>query len=32
VNAARQAKFRPTLLQGVPVTVKGQLLYSFSIQ
>ena len=32
VNAARQAKFRPTFLQGVPVTVKGQLLYSFSIQ
>lgn len=32
VNAARQAKFRPTFLQGVPVTVKGQLLYNFVIQ
>ena len=32
VNAARQAKFRPTYLQGVPVTVKGQLLYNFVIQ
>jgi TonB family protein len=32
VNAARQAKFRPTFLQGVPVTVKGRLLYSFVIQ
>lgn len=32
VQAARQAKFRPTLLQGVPVTVKGQLLYNFVIQ
>lgn len=31
-NAARQAKFRPTYLQGVPVTVKGQLLYNFVIQ
>jgi TonB family protein len=32
VQAARQAKFRPTFLQGVPVTVKGQLLYNFVIQ
>jgi len=32
VQAARQAKFRPTLLQGVPVTVKGQLLYNFVVQ
>ena len=32
VNAARQAKFKTTFLQGVPVTVKGQLLYNFVIQ
>ena len=32
VNAARQAKFSPTFLQGVPVTVKGQLVYNFVIQ
>lgn len=32
VTAARQAKFRPTSLQGVPVTVKGRLLYNFVIQ
>ena len=32
VQAARQAKFRPTLLQGVPVTVKGQLLYNFVLE
>jgi TonB family protein len=32
VKAARQAKFKPTYLQGVPVTVKGQLVYNFVIQ
>ncbi|MFY9621803.1 MAG: TonB family protein [Pyrinomonadaceae bacterium] len=32
VNAARQAKFKTTFLQGVPVTVKGQLLYNFVLQ
>ena len=32
VEAARQAKFRPTYLQGIPVTVKGQLVYNFVIQ
>ena len=32
VQAARQAKFRPTYLQGVPVTVKGQLVYNFVLQ
>src|SRR6185436_10333398 len=32
VQAARQAKFKPTYLQGEAVTVKGQLLYNFVIQ
>jgi TonB family protein len=31
-NAARQAKFSPTFLEGKPVTVRGQLLYNFVIQ
>ncbi|HEX5704026.1 MAG TPA: TonB family protein [Pyrinomonadaceae bacterium] len=31
-TAARQAKFSPTFLQGQPVSVSGQLVYSFSVQ
>lgn len=29
-NAARMAKFSPTLLSGVPVQVKGRILYNFA--
>jgi TonB family protein len=32
VNAARQAKFAPTQLEGRPVVVNGQLVYNFAIQ
>ena len=31
-NAARQAKFSPTYLQGQPVSVTGQLIYNFVAQ
>ena len=32
VNAARQAKFTPTLLQGEPVRISGYLTYNFAAQ
>ena len=32
VNAARQAKFSPTLLQGEPVKIRGYLTYNFPAQ
>lgn len=29
VNAARQARFSPTLLSGTPVKITGQIVYNF---